>query len=577
VSTILADRAVTAPLHDPGTGTGAGADLAAVTNVAAIGLAHIDARPDHPALIVPTAWDDQRVLTRETCSYGELGAAVSWWQRALASQGVEPGHRVMIMAPLSIDFYAAALAVLAGGCTLVLVDRGMSLGRVRASVASATPDAVVLAPEMRRLRALIPETRRIPRVVPVPTGPRPWRRGSGGAGPLTVLPRDPDDEAIVTFTSGSTGKPKGADRTHGTLIAQHRSLAAVAPYRSDDVDISAWPVVVMHALGYGTTSVLPPVPRGRLGEVAAEALLASAIEHGATQLHGPPAFLWPVLERARRRGARPGLRRIVASGGPVSVDLCRAVRATFPEAEGILGYGSTEAEPVALCHMAELVAAADNGEVRPGAGLLVGWPVDDIDIRILALDERGRSTDRPVSADEPGRWGEIAFSGPHVLPRFFQNPAADAAARVRDEHGDFLRSGDIGRIDELGRVWLGGRVADVVRHRGRLVHTYEVEPVLDALAGVHRSALLEGPRGAEVFIDTAGAGPVPPAVADALNRMGLGDVYVHGPVTIPVDGRHHSKVDRPTMRRTRRRILLQAQIGARRTASPPPATPETSR
>jgi acyl-coenzyme A synthetase/AMP-(fatty) acid ligase len=554
-------------------------------NIAQPVLDRMADRPAHPALVVPVSWDDRRVGHAEAWTFGDLGHAVTRWRRRLAGAGVGPGHRVLLLAPPGLDFYAAALAVLADGATLVLVDRGMSLARARASVALAAPDAIVVAPSLRRLRRLLPETRRIPRVMALDEGARPPAEDRGRPGPpAAAAPRGPGDEAILSFTSGSTGRPKGADRTHGTLLAQHRALQAVLPYRPDDVDVSAWPVVVMHALLNGTTSVLPPVVPGRLDAVPAEALLSFAIDHGVTQLHGPPAFLRPLLQRARTRAARPALRRIVASGGPVDADLCRAVATAFPAAEGAVLYGSTEAEPVALCPMAEVVAAADRGDLRPGAGLLVGRPVPEIDVRILPpapTPAPAPPTTGPATRRDAGRhhgaagdrpdvgWGEIAFAGDHVLPRWFRDPAADASTRTPLDGKDFLRSGDVGRIDERGRLWLGGRVADAVHHGDRIVHTYEVEPVLDALDGVRRTALLATPGGPVLLVDTGpDRRPVPPLVRQVLHRAGLADIAVHGPVIIPVDGRHQSKVDRPTLRRRRRRLVAAAGVRRLRRGAP---------
>ena len=234
--------------------------------------------------------------------------------------------------------------------------------------------------------------------------------------------------------------------------------------------------------------------------------------------------------------------------------------AAFPRAEGHVLYGGTEAEPIAHCSMAELVEADDAGSCGAGAGLLVGAPVPDIDVRIIGLASAPISIDIDEITVGPGEWGEIAVRGDHVLSCWFQNREADDTAFIRTDGDQWLRTGDVGRFDASGRVWLGGRTADVIEYRGRTIHPYEVEPVLDRLPGVRRSAMLWTPAGgAEVFVDVDdGAVAAGEAVAAALAAMGLAGVGVRWPVHIPVDGRHNSKVDRPTLRSRHTRVVVTA-------------------
>ncbi len=527
--------------------------------------------PGRAALVLPTEWNHNAVTAVEQLSYAQLAARTSAWQRRLAGAGLEPGHRVLVLVPASTELYACALATIASGMTVVLVDAGMSVARTRAAIDAASPDAMVGGTRARRLARMVPELRRIGCVMPTESPTATTAELTGAEGLPAVVDRRPNDGAIVSFTSGSTGRPKGADRTHGDLLAQHESLMAAFPYRPGDVDMTAWPVLVLHDLLSGTKSVLPPVRRGALRAVPGDATLGFAIEQGVTLLNGPPAFLAPILDAAKRRYAVPALRRVVTGGGPVYPDLCRSVIATFPRARGHVLYGGTEAEPIAHCPMQELIDADDTGSCGAGAGLLVGPAVPDIELAVIETGTPA-DTDGPAagSIDDvtvtAGRWGEIAVHGAHVLSRWFDDPKADRATRLRagdgGERREFLRTGDIGRVDESGRLWLGGRVADIVEHEGRALHPYEVEPVLDRLAGVRRCALMSSPTGgAEVFLDVnpePGADEAVRLARAALRGMGLRGVAVHWPVAIPVDGRHNSKVDRPRLRARRARIVAAA-------------------
>lgn len=536
-------------------------------NIASAFVERAARHPERAALVLPTDWNDSAVSAVEQLSYGQLAARTSAWQRQLAGAGLEPGQRVLVLLPASAELYACALAIIASGMTLVLVDAGMSMTRMRAAIDVASPDAMVGEARARRLARVIPELRRIRRVVPAESAQSAPAERVGTEELPAVLDRRAEDGAIVSFTSGSTGRPKGADRTHGDLLAQHESLTAAFPYLPGDVDMTAWPVLVLHDLLSGMTSVLPPVRRGALRAVPGDATLGFAIEHGVTLLNGPPAFLAPILDAAKRRHALPALRRVVTGGGPVYPDLCRSVIAAFPRAEGHVLYGGTEAEPIAHCPMQELIDADHAGSCGAGAGLLVGPPVPDIELAVIGTDTP-TSSDRSIGdlVVRPGSWGEIAVCGAHVLSRWFDDPQADRATRVRSGgdagRPEFLRTGDIGRVDESGRLWLGGRVADIVEHEGRPLHPYEVEPVLDRLAGVRRSALMSSPAGgAEVFLDVdpeAGAEAAARLARAALPGVGLRGVTVHWPVAIPVDGRHNSKIDRPRLRARRARIVAIA-------------------
>ncbi len=555
-------------------------------NLASLFAERVERHPDRTALVVPRTWDDRRVAAADELSFGALAGMVGAWQYHLRAQGVHPGDRVLVLVPPSLDLYAPALAVLASGMSLVLVDPGMSLSRARAAVATSAPAAVIFGHRARHLVTTIPELRRIPKRIPADA--RPSRPGAA----MDIVARRSDDEAIVSFTSGSTGRPKGADRTHGLLLAQHRSLTRAFPYVDGDVDMTAWPVVVLHDLLSGIPSVLPPMRPGKFRQVPGAAALRFAAEHGVTLLNGPPAFLDSVLRTADWTGITPALRRIITGGGPVHPQLCRQVLSAFEGADGCVLYGGTEAEPISWCAMEDVIAAggAGAGCDRPGlggAGLLVGRPVDDIAVRIFPLDPAAPAAGPAAPSERDGTWGEVGVRGDHVLARWI----APGGGRRQLDPGAWLRTGDVARFDTDGRLWLGGRISDTVTHAGRTIHPYVVESVLDGIPGIRRSAVMQGSRGrADVYLDctpTRDGEPQPQRAARiALDSLGLSSARLYWPARLPVDGRHNSKVDRPRLRARRGQIIAAAAVrrivppGAargHRHARPVPAAPEEPR
>ena len=491
-------------------------------NVASLVLRHAQTAPHRLAFI---ATDQMGGVV----SYGELAVRVAAFAHDLERAGVGAGDRVLLLLPMSVDLYALALAILASGAAVTLVDGRLAPRRLLAAISDAEAHTIVAPAALMRWWPLVRATWRMRRCTLDGWALGSSRlRGRGARSAPTVTDVRADHPALISFTSGSTGRAKAIVRTHGVLTAQHRALAAAFPSAADDVNLPGFPVAALHNLCCGSTTVLPSTRDARPHNVAqrAEAMLTLVRLHGVTSLSASPAVLDALAAAVlRSRDPVPTLRRIVVGGGPVSRRLCDRVLRAFPDAEATVIYGATEAEPIATVSMAEVLTAA-------GTGFLVGRGVPSVEVALRGGD--GRAT----GDIEPGI-GEVTVRGAHVIQ------AATASGRDAGWH----RTGDVGAFDARGRLWLLGRIGFSVTHRGRELHPYIVEAEALAIDGVRAAALVRhahAPDGELVISLSADADGclVQKSIKERLEALDCSTLPVRVCAEIPMDARHASKVAR---------------------------------
>jgi len=516
-------------------------------------LRHAESSPERAALVFPrgfgAAGNEDEVVT-----YGELANRIRSFAAGLERAGLKPGDRVCLMFPVSADLYALALALMAGGMATVLIDSGMGTKRILSALKDSKARAIVSVTALLKHRFVIPTLWRMKKFAVDGRGlfmkPLSDLRAEADSSWTAVERRD-DDEALITFTTGSTGRPKGADRNHGLLTAQHRALDAHFPSVEGEVDMPCFPVVVLHDLCCGSTAALPPVDLANPAAVEAPRVVEQARELGATTLSGAPAYVSRVAQYVDDADERlPALRRVLVGGAPVTVDLARLLVAAFPQAELHVVYGSTEAEPIASIDMRALLDSE-------GDGFLVGAPAEVVELALAnvpdAIHELGADGIEPYRVAD-GEIGEVIVRGDHVNRGYVDNPEADRENKLRAADGRIWhRTGDSARLDSQGRIWLVGRVKDVVWRADVAVQPFVVEAAINAVDGVRRSALVahRGEQEGELAVELeTGADllAVLETIESRLKPMGLAGLPVKVVGTIPVDRRHNSKVDRPALR-----------------------------
>src|SRR6185503_17618058 len=188
------------------------------------------------------------------------------------------------------------------------------------------------------------------------------------------------------------------------------------------------------------------------------------------------------------------LRALFTGGAPVLPKLAAALaEGRIARAAHVL-YGSTEAEPIAGLSAAELARTSARGAAMQG--LCAGAPVPEIALKIV------RAHDGPIELGGDGwrAWelprgeaGEIVVSGPHVLRGYLDDPASDRANKIRDGETVWHRTGDAGRLDDAGTLWLLGRMSRRVRRAG--VTWWGLPPELSAttLPEIRHAAYLGAP------------------------------------------------------------------------------------
>lgn len=409
----------------------------------------------------------------------------AWRDQLAPLLGIKRGDRVAICMRNRAEWIVAFLAVIkAGGVAALLNSRG-SPAELAAMIAEVTP-AVVLADSRRA--ALIREGGYTGRMLDLT---RPvddaeiTRRNADAPAPAPATPLDP---AAILFTSGTTGRVKGAVLTHRSLITglmlmqlsgmmvlhnmarahgmEPAQLMAAMPQQAV---LLVYPL--FHISGLGAAFLSPLFAGSKVvimrrwdAQEAARLIEAEKI----TMFSAVPTMLWDLLHRAKPGEADLSSLRNIASGGQaLPVNLLDAIREACPQAVMGTGYGMTEASGSLAQAVGEdfLRKRSSAGRVLPLA-----------QVRIVTPD----GTEQPA-----GQSGEIQLKGAMVMAGYWNRPEDTAAAFTPD---GWLRTGDVGNIDEEGYIFIVDRVKDMVISGGENIYCAEVERVLGELPGVGECA-----------------------------------------------------------------------------------------
>ncbi|HYK64953.1 MAG TPA: AMP-binding protein, partial [Patescibacteria group bacterium] len=405
----------------------------------------------------------------------------------LAMRGIKPGDRVLLIGENSPDWVLGYFAILCAGAIAVPLDHLISAEELAPICKITEPAAALRSRAVRdRLGTAVADT--CPKVIELDLAElsRPFILRSAAKTPAS--PPERKALASILFTSGSTGAPKGVMLTHGNFAAEIAMLSRVFVLGADDVVLSLLPL--HHAFEFTCGMLLPLASGGSIVyplEVDAKTLSRTLADVRPTALIGVPA-VWEAIHRRivdqveargpffhaafdnlrdlnRRLDARSGLNfgsivfrqvysalggrlRLAVSGGSA---LPHRVAEFFNDIGIPLleGYGLTEAAPV-------LSAARPDEPQQAGS---VGHPLSGVELKLMPAG---------------GPIGEILAHGPNIMAGYYRNESATAEALT----DGWLRTGDLGRFDDDGRLYIVGRAKEViVDSGGNNVYIEELEEI----------------------------------------------------------------------------------------------------
>ena len=441
-------------------------------------------------------------------TFSELDARRLHFAAAWHRKGIRTGDKVLIAMSVDADLYAALAALWTLGATAVLPEPAMGLAGLRHAARITRPQAFCSSGLYGVLRWILPELWGLCHLRPDrQAAPCPDMAAPAGS-----------DIALISFTSGTTGQPKAIPRSHDFLAAQHNSIAPLLHSTQPERDLVAFPVFVLINIACGRTSVLPNWKLSRIDVLGPAQLHDWMQENRVTRALVPPSLCDLLL----RAGTEAPLHTVFTGGGPVFPELIDRIHAARPDLRLCCVYGSTEAEPIAHLEAAE-IADDDHAAMVSGQGLLVGHPVSEISLRIHE--------------------DEIQVAGAHVN-RGYLDSAHDAQNKIHDGATIWHRTGDAGCLDAQGRLWLLGRMGTEVNVGGRICYPFSVEVAARQWSGVRQCALTTSDDGPCLVIE----GDRAHAAIWQTHAAALGIDRVVQIATMPMDKRHHSKIDRKSLR-----------------------------
>jgi long-chain acyl-CoA synthetase len=388
------------------------------------------------------------------------------------------------------EWVVSAGAVLSVGAVLVSLNAWWTEDELDYALGDATP-TVLIADIERVERTRESAARRGVRTIgvrldTVPEGVDRWEEVVQPGAALPEVDVAPDDDATILYTSGTTGRPKGAVSTHRAVLQALAGFgcrtAVVRVLHPDEAPTTPAPPVfilivpLFHVTGF-VPVLLSCVGNGlklvMMYRWDADRALELIERERVTNFVGVPTQSWDLLESPRfAETDTSSLVSVGGGGAPAPPELVKRVSSSFRQGRPSIGYGMTETNAYGPQN-----SGTDYESHPTSTGRAT--PILEISVR----DDDG--SPMPV-----GSRGEICFKGPHLIRGFWNRPDATAEAIV----DGWLRTGDIGRVDDEGFVYVEDRAKDMVLRGGENVYCTEVEAAIYEHPSVYEAAVFGVPH-----------------------------------------------------------------------------------
>lgn len=517
---------------------------------------------------------------------------------ALNAHGLTRGMKAVLMVTPSLDFFALTFGLFKAGIIPVLVDPGMGIKNLKQCFIEAAPDAFIGIPKAHIARRLLGWGKgSVKRLINVDANL------SGLAGTLSrlltgapslasmllstakssaaKLPEqveypmallEHDEMAAILFTSGSTGTPKGVVYSHGMFEAQIQALKQDYGIAHGERDLATFPLFSLFGPALGMASIVPEMDASKPITANPEFLFAAIEKYQCSNIFVNPAL----LERLGRAGEQTeskrqhkltSVKRVISAGAPATIASIARFSKMLSDGVPVLNsYGATESLPISMIASDELFTTTqvtDNG-----GGICVGRAIDGVSIEIIAITEDNIPEWDNGLRLNAGEIGEIVVTGPMVSQSYYRRETATTAAKIWDRERQTFRHrmGDLGYLDDSGRLWMCGRKAHSVdaTQGGQFAKRYysiPCERIFNTHPNVKRSALV----GIKVKRQ-GGASEIEPLICIELDQslvcnksaqlyqelMAIAEQYSHTQgirrflihPDFPVDVRHNAKIFR---------------------------------
>jgi long-chain acyl-CoA synthetase len=453
-------------------------------------------------------YDDRVALVKgdESLTYRQLGSLAAQAANGLIARGVKPGDRVALVMPNCLEYPVAYYGTLLAGAVFVPVNPLLPQDAAARQIADAGATLILTAADVPALCAGQPETP--PRVdidIHRDLAHLAYTGGTTGESKGVRLPHRNVVVNTLQYTCWASGSVPALDADGGLMLDKVGSDAEYPNQLGTGVLINLTPW--FHAMGtiaglnglllMGFTSVL----HDRLDPAR---YLADAERLRVTVIGGAPA-LFAALFSCPDIASRDltSVRTISSGAAPMPVEMINRLRALAPDAVVGEGYGLTEVTMGATSGPAHR-----SGTRKPGT---VGVPIFDTEVRIVGADRE------PVAA---GERGEVWIRGPQVMAGYHNRPDATADVLV----DGWLRTGDIGTLDEDGYLSIVDRMKDMLIYKGYNVYPRELEELLAAQPGVLAAAVVGKPDASVgelpvAFVVPSSPSTTPESVMAAINEQ----------------------------------------------------------
>jgi acyl-CoA synthetase (AMP-forming)/AMP-acid ligase II len=425
--------------------------------------------------------DGDVVLDYLSLDQGRRAAA-----KAFIALGVGRGDRVAIWAPNRVEWIVAAVGLQSIGAVLVPLNTRMK-GAEAAYILQRSGSRLLFTvnefagnryPEMLVDQDL-PALERCFLFGPGTGGHAGWQEFLAlgkGVGEEEVDARagavDPEDTLDLMFTSGTTGKPKGVMTGHAQNIRVFDTWSSTVGLRADDIYLIINPF--FHSFGYKAGWLAAIIRGARIIPVQSfdvDAVLRRIQFDRVSMLPGPPTIYQSLLAHPERRNFDlSSLRLAVTGAASVPVELVRRMRSELGFETVLTAYGLTETcGVVTICRAedgAELIATT-SGRAMPG-------------VEVECVNGAGQAV-------PPGEPGEVRVRGYNVMKGYFDDPEATAETITPD---GWLKTGDIGVMDENGYLRITDRIKDMFIVGGFNCYPAEIENLLCSMSGIAQAAVI---------------------------------------------------------------------------------------